>query len=239
VDLPHPLERGRFLRRLSRFSAEVEVEGSTVLAHVANPGRLSELLVEGAEALVHPVDGARRVTACDLVLVRHRGRWVSVDSRAPAAIAAEAFAEGIVAPVGRADHVMREVALGDSRIDLLVRARGDEWLVEVKGCTLVSRGVALFPDAPTERGRRHVEALGQAASQGRHAMVLFVVQRSDARSFRPYVEHDPAFAEALGRARRQGVVVAAHRCRVTTGQVRLTDRLDVVGQGGRRAAPCE
>jgi sugar fermentation stimulation protein A len=229
VNLPQPLIAGRFLRRLNRFAAEVRLEDEVVLAHVANSGRLGELLVERAEVRVHPVREPRRVTTHDLLLVRHDRVWVSIDSRAPAAIAAEAFRETGLSPIPRAEAVQAEVPLGSHRIDLRVRGRGrgEEWLVEVKGCTLVREGTALFPDAPTERGRRQVEALTRATEAGARAMVLFVIQREDARRFRPHEENDPALAEALRRAARAGVAIAAHRCHVSTREVTLAERVPV------------
>ncbi len=196
-----------------------------VLAHVANSGRLGELLVEGAEVRVHPVPGPRRVTTHDLLLVRHGRVWVSIDSRAPATIAAEAFRATGLSPIPRAEAVQAEVPLGAHRIDLRGQGGGEEWLVEVKGCTLVREGTALFPDAPTERGRRQVEALARAARAGARAMVLFVIQREDAQRFRPHEENDPAFAEALRRAAGAGVALVAYRCHVTTREVTLTDRV--------------
>jgi len=221
MNLPQPLEEGTFLRRLNRFAAEVRIGRATRRVHVANSGRLGELLVEGAPVLVHPVASSVRRTSHDLVLVRHGAVLVSLDSRAPAQIAAEAFLDCGVPPLPHAHEVQREVWLGRSRIDLRVRCEADEWLVEVKGCTLVRGGTAIFPDAPTARGRRHVEELAAHATQGGRAMVLFVVQRSDARRFRPNVETDPAFAVALARAAEVGVEVRAHICRVTDRAVVL------------------
>jgi sugar fermentation stimulation protein A len=221
MDLPQPLREGTFLRRLNRFAAEVRIGRKTSRVHVANSGRLGELLIEGAPVLVHPVSSNTRRTSHDLVLVRHGPVLVSVDSRAPAGIAAEAFLGAGVPPLPPAHEVQREVWLGRSRIDLRVRCEAEEWLVEVKGCTLVRDETAIFPDAPTARGRRHVEELTTHVAQGGRAMILFVVQRSDARRFRPNVETDPDFARALSQAAEVGVAVRAYTCRVSDREVAL------------------
>ena len=231
MNLPQPLEEGVFVRRLNRFAAEVRVGRALWRVHVPNTGRLGELLVQGAPVFVHPVVGAGRATHGDLLLVRHGRALVSVDSRAPAAIAAEAFLNQAVPPLRSVGGVAREVPFGRGRIDLRVCAGDEAWLVEAKGCTLVRGGVAIFPDAPTERGRRHVEELTAHVTQGGQAMVLFVIQRADAHRFRPNHETDPAFALALARAAAAGVVVKAHTCRVTQRRVTLGPAVPVMLDG--------
>ena len=243
MNLPQPLEEGIFVRRLNRFAAEVRVGRCTWCVHVANTGRLGELLAEGAQVYVHPVAGGGRATSGDLLLVRYGRSLVSVDSRAPAAVAAEAFLNQAVPPLRAADEVVREVPFGRGRIDLGVRTGDEEWLVEVKGCTLVRNGVAIFPDAPTARGRRHVQELAALAAQGGRAMVLFVIQRADARRFRANHETDPAFAGALAEASAAGVVIKAHTCRVTSRRVTLGDGVPVMldaaaRHDGARERPC-
>lgn len=227
MNLPQPLIEARFRLRVNRFAAKVTVNGRTTLAHVANSGRLGELLVEGASVYVHPADRPGRKTSYDLVLVRFRDQLVSIDSRTPAAIAAESLLIRGVPPAPQADDLRREVPLSDHRIDLWLRSGREEWLIEVKGCTLVVDGTALFPDAPTVRGRRHVEALTRAAAQGERTMVLFVVQREDASRFAPNVKNDPDFAAALTAAVESGVSVAAYTCVVTLSRVRLGRRVPV------------
>lgn len=227
MNLPQPLEQAAFLRRLNRFAAEVRLGRRTVRVHVANSGRLGELLVHGAEVHIHPADKPSRVTSHDLVLVRYQGELVSIDSRAPAAIAEEALLAGHIPTLPSAQELRREVTVGDRRLDIWLRAGGEEWLVEVKGCTLVRGDIAVFPDAPTVRGRRHVEELTRVAQGGGRAMVLFVIQRADAREFRPNTETDPELAQALRRAADAGVVVAAHTCHVDLRTVTLTGSVPV------------
>jgi sugar fermentation stimulation protein A len=227
MNLPRPLKEARFRRRVNRFAAEVVVNGRTALAHLPNSGRLEELLLEGARVYVHPAERPGRKTSHDLLLVRFGEHLVSIDSRAPAALAAEALLARGLPPAPRADDLRREVPLGGRRIDLWLRRGRKEWLIEVKGCTLVVDGRALFPDAPTVRGRRHVEALTRAAAQGRRTMVLFVVQREDASRFAPNAGNDPDFAAALEMAAEAGVAVAAYTCVVTLDRVELSRQIPV------------
>jgi sugar fermentation stimulation protein A len=227
MNLPQPLEEACFRRRVNRFAAEVVVGRQSRLAHVPNSGRLNELLTHGARVYVHPAARSGRKTSHDLLLVEFGGHLVSIDSRAPAAIAAEAVLSKGVPPAPRADELRREVPLGDRRLDLWLRSGREEWLIEVKGCTLVVDGTALFPDAPTVRGRRHVEALTDAAARGKRTMVLFVIQREDARRFGTNSEGDPDFAAALAAAAQAGVNVAAYTCTVTLDSIELSRPVSV------------
>ena len=240
---------GQFVRRLNRFAALVEVGGRRALAHVANSGRLGELLVPGHAVYLRcpPAEGRR--CPYDLALVQYRGRLVSVDARLPNLLVAEALAAGRIAPLCGYPLTRAEVRQGSHRLDFVLERPGARCLVEAKSCTLVEGGVALFPDAPTERGRRHVELLTRAVQhaprpRGRtDAAVVFVVQRADAVAFRPHAEADPALALALARAARAGVRILAYRCRVTRRMIAITDPLRVeIGEvgapsSGGRVAP--
>lgn len=218
-----PLMPATFVRRLNRFAALCRVDGGEVLAHVPNSGRLGELFVAGAPCLLSqpPRLGAARKTFCNLALVRYQSEWVCVDARLPARLLAEALARGTL-PAFIGMHVARyEIVYGDSRLDLLLDGPSGQCLVETKCVTLVRDGVALFPDAPTERGRRHVETLARAAGSGLRAAVVFVIQRADAEAFALNDATDPAFSDALRRATERGVGLYAYRCHVTADEVRL------------------
>jgi sugar fermentation stimulation protein A len=233
-----PLTPGRFVRRLNRFAALVEVAGRRVPAHVANSGRLRELLVPGYRVYLRPVRRAGRRCPYDLALVRAGATLVSADARLPNALLAEGLAEGRIAGLRGFARRRREVRHGASRLDFVLERPGGRCLVEAKSVTLVEGGVALFPDAPTARGRRHVEALARAVRRGpppggrarpnrTEAAVVFVVQRGDARRFRPHTGADPALARALARAARAGVRILAYRCRVTQRAIALADPIPV------------
>ena len=202
---------GVFLSRLNRFAARAIVGGREQTVHVKNTGRLRELLVPGAEAVLCPAAAPGRKTAYDLVAVRHNGRYVNIDSQAPNAAAAE-----LMERLYPGCALRRERVFGSSRFDLYLE-RGDLRLfTEVKGVTLVRDGTALFPDAPTERGRKHLLELAQARRAGYAAAMLFLVQRDDALRFSPNRETDPAFADALAEAAAAGVEVLCFDCEVTT-----------------------
>ena len=217
-----PLLEGRFLRRCSRFAAEIEIGGNVEYCHVKNTGRLRELLVPGARVWCEVHDGAKRKTRCSLVLVEAAGTLVSIDSLAPNRIAFEYVRAGGLGFVPEA--LRREVTRGDSRFDLWFRHGESEGFLEVKGVTLMEEGTARFPDAPTERGVKHLRGLQRAAAEGCEAWVIFVIQRSDAADFRPNDASDPAFGAALREAAAHGVRVRAVRCRVTL------DGMTVIGE---------
>ncbi|MBI4337675.1 MAG: DNA/RNA nuclease SfsA [Chloroflexi bacterium] len=231
MEMPSSLQGGVFLRRLNRFAAEVEVDGSAVLVHVANSGRMRELLVPGRRCwLVSRPTGrpSTRKTGYDLALVQVGRILASADARLPNGLVAEAVEHGRLSAFAGFRVVRREVVLGDSRIDLLLSNGDAACYVEAKSVTLVEGGVGLFPDAPTERGRRHLGSLAAAVAQRHRAAVVFVVQRADAAAFAPNDAADPAFGKALRQAIAQGVEVYAYCCRVTRRRVLLAKPLPLM-----------
>jgi len=190
-----------------------------VSAHLADPGRLRELLVPGAELRLLPAaSGTERATRFTVVLVRSSARpfaWVGVETARANRLAERLLAAGAIAGVPVGSRVRREVAYGRSRFDFLLERPGRRSvLVEVKSVTLVVDGVGRFPDAPTARGARHLRELARAGRRDQRAAVLFVVQRHDARAVAPHPAIDPGFARALAAAARAGVVLRAARFRL-------------------------
>jgi len=210
-----------FVARDNRFRVTVELNGEYVWTHLGNSGRLTELLTPGRRLFLRPVTTQGRKTAYDLLLVDLDGVLVSVDARLPNALIGEALREGNLAPFDGYETIRREVRWGGSRLDFVLEDQSRRCLIEAKSVTLVKRGVALFPDAPTVRGRRHVEELRRAAAQGERAAIVFVVQRGDASAFASNDEADPTFGVALRAAVKGGVEVYAYACRVSQNQVRL------------------
>lgn len=222
------LVEAEFLLRENRFAARVRLEGNVERVHVPNSGRMEELLVPGACVLLLPRDGRARRTDWDLVMVRTARGLVSIDSRVPNRLVAEAVAGRRIPQLSGLDEVRAEVVRGTSRLDFLVTGEAGEALVEVKGCTLVlPDGLALFPDAPTTRGARHVRELSTAAGDGVRALVLAVVQREDARLFAPNDPQDPAFGDALREAAASGVEVLAYGTRVSPRGIELAGEVPV------------
>ena len=227
MKLSAQLQEAVFLERLSRFAALVKVEGQEVLAHVANSGRMRELLYPGVRLLLTPASAPHRKTAYDLALVDLGHTLVSADARLPNYLVQEVIADSTLAAFKDYHSIKKEVVYGDSRLDLLLEGEGSPCFVEVKSVTLVEDGVGLFPDAPTERGRRHVQTLVQAHLQGYRCAVVFVVQREDVVAFAPYDTADPAFSMALRQAGDSGVEAFAFKCSVTTDEIRITDEVPV------------
>ncbi|HEY8489808.1 MAG TPA: DNA/RNA nuclease SfsA [Dehalococcoidia bacterium] len=218
---------GRVRRRLNRFAVEVETEGGPAVAHLANSGRLTELLQPGTRALLRPAPAGLRRTTYDLALVWYAGGWVSVDARLPNAVVAEALAKGALAPFRGYPQVRREVRWGECRLDFLLEGPQGRCLLETKSVTLVEAGCALFPDAPTLRGARHVRTLTAARLAGERAAVLFLIQRPDATRFRPHPTADPALLAALREAAAAGVELYAYRCVVSPEAMEVLDAVPV------------
>ncbi len=228
MELTEGLVEGRFVKRLNRFAALVEVAGQEVMVHVANSGRLEELLVPGYRMLLRPVSGDHRKCGYDLALVDVGSALVSADARLPNALLAEALAQDKVTEFQNYTSVRREVVFGESRLDLLLDGPDGSCYVEAKSVTLVVDGVAWFPDAPTTRGVKHLNHLAQAVGLGHRGAVVFVIQRADARALSPHDTADPEFGAALRRSVAAGVEAYAYRCRVTEGELTLADRVPVV-----------
>lgn len=206
---------GSFRRRTNRFAAEVSIGGSVERVHVPSSGRMKELLVPGSRIGLLPASQPSRKTKYSAVFVEAGEGLVSIDSQLPNRLVEKWLWEGKLVEFRSLEQVIPEVRYGESRFDFLVATSGGrECLIEVKSVTLVDKGIALFPDAPTERGARHMRALARAETQGVSGCVIFVVQRGDAVCFRPNAEQDPMFTAALRSASMAGVQVCAYRCRV-------------------------
>ncbi|KYH31721.1 DNA/RNA nuclease SfsA [Neomoorella mulderi] len=241
VKLPENLTKARFLARPNRFTVIAEKAGQQVTAFLPDPGRLAELLLPGAELYLAPGGpGEGRKTAYDVVLLRRDGTFISLDSRLPNRLFAAAFQAGRLDPFKGYRQLASEVRAGSSRLDFLLSVGGEKQeerphgeglppcYVEVKSVTLVTgAGVALFPDAPTSRGSRHLQELMALRARGYRAAVVFIIQREDASSFTPNEATDPLFARALREAANAGVEVYAYRCRISPAAARLSDPVPV------------
>lgn len=213
------LQKGIFLKRPNRFKAHVELDGREEICHVKNTGRLGELLLPGASVLVEPADNPNRKTRYSLICVKAGDQWVNIDSQAPNKLAEEWIREGGLFP--EVSLIKREKKYGNSRFDLYVETAGEKWMIEVKGVTLCVDGKAMFPDAPTERGKKHVEELIHCQKDGYRATILFVIQRKGVSGFTPFEKRQPEFAAALRSARDSGVKVLAVDCRTDEREITI------------------
>ena len=229
---------GVFIRRVNRFAAEVLIEGNAEKVHVKNTGRLKELLVPKARVTLQKSSNPARKTAYDLISVYEPElKWVNIDSLAPNELMRQQL-------MGMGYDVVRpEYTYGGSRFDFYMeRARtasasssrtrcdtGEKYLTEVKGCTLASdleRGIGLFPDAPTERGVKHLEELAEAARKGFHCQIAFVIQMNGIHMVFPNDGTHPKFGQALIRAAKAGVKVVYYSCQVEADSIRITGMMD-------------
>ncbi len=197
------------------------------MVHVANTGRMRELLTPGRPVFLRPAAKPERKTAFDLMLVDLGFAICSTDSRLPPRLVEEAFLEGRLGPFAGFQEVRREVTFEESRFDLMLTGNDGICYVETKSVNLVEARVAFFPDAPTQRGVKHLGTLIKAVEAGHRAAAFFVIQRPDAEAFRPHPTADPAFAEALRNARAHGVEVYAYNCRVTRLEIAIQQSIPV------------
>lgn len=219
--------QGRLDRKVNRFIAEVFIEGIKEQVHIKNTGRLTELMQPDTEVLLEWSDNPKRKTRYSLIAVDKNGRWVNIDSQAPNAVAYEALKDGKLQEFGTVNLVKREVTFGDSRFDLYFEKGGEKGFIEVKGVTLEENGMALFPDAPTARGTKHVLELVKAVQEGYTCAILFVVQMKGCRSFAPNSLMDEPFTKALLEASRQDVQILAYDSIVTENGLVLDQPIPV------------
>lgn len=217
--------QGTFLDRPNRFIAHVLIGGNVEVCHVKNTGRCRELLVPGAAVWCQEHDSSTRKTRFSLIAVQKGERLINMDSQAPNRAAAEWLRAGGLGFVP--DLIRQEVSFLDSRFDFYMEYGGKKAYLEVKGVTLEEAGRASFPDAPTERGRKHLKGLAQAVQMGYEGFVLFVIQMEKIVSMAPNWKTDPAFSRQLEESERAGVQILARQCRVTPDTIAITQAVPV------------
>ena len=215
---------GEFVARPNRFIAHVIIDGELQVCHVKNTGRCRELLQPGAKVWCQKADNPNRKTAYDLIKVQKGERLINMDSQAPNVIAREWLLSG---GLGAVENLRPETVHGDSRFDFSFTLNGKPCFLEVKGVTLEHDGVCAFPDAPTQRGTKHLKGLTEAVRQGCGAYVLFVIQMKDVKYIHPNDATDPAFGTALREAAAAGVHILAVDCHVTETATQIADPVEV------------
>jgi len=219
---------GKLHRRVNKFIAEVFIHGKKETAHIKNTGRLIELLQPNMDVRLEVSDNPNRKTKYSLIAVCKNNIWVNIDSQAPNTVVFEAITAGKVKELGMVNMLKREVPFGESRFDLYFEKGDESGFIEVKGVTLEKNGVALFPDAPTLRGTKHMLELAKAVQKGYSGIILFVVQMKGCYSFTPNIEMDKTFTEALLKAAQQGVQILAYDSIVKANELVLGNPLPVV-----------
>ena len=204
--------KGIFKNRPNRFIAEVEVDGEIEIAHVPNTGRCKELLVEDAVVWLKPSDNPNRKTKFSLHFVENKGVLVSLFSQEANKIVYDAIVDGKIEELSGYDYHQREKTVDNSRIDIYLANGDDDCYVEVKGVTLIIDGEARFPDAPTERGAKHLKELIKLKKEGKRCVVFFLIQHPIGKFFRPNWDNDPVFSQTLNDAYDAGVEILVYRC---------------------------
>ena len=203
------ITKAKFISRPNRFIAQVEVDGHTETVHVKNTGRCKELLIPGCTVFLTASDNPERKTRYDLVaVIKDNGLLINIDSQAPNKVAAEYL------QTQNYDVIIPEYTYGDSRIDFYMEKGNKKYLMEVKGCTLERDGIGYFPDAPTERGVKHIHELIKAKKAGYYAILAFVIQMDGVTEVRPNIETHPEFVKAFKKAKKAGVEVLFIHCHV-------------------------
>jgi len=224
--------KGKFIERPNRFIAEIEIDGRVERAHVKNTGRCKELLIPGVTVYLEDHAGrmGTRKMRYSLIGVEKGSLLINMDSQAPNKVCEEALLSGSLTLPGMKTlvNLRREKTFGDSRFDFYLEDEdGRRGWLEVKGVTLEENGIVRFPDAPTERGVKHIEELIRAVKDGYYGYVLFVIQMEEARWFEPNDQTHKAFGDVLRRAKKEGVHVLAATCSVTTNTLELNHMTDV------------
>ena len=205
----------KFINRPNRFIANVEIDGQPVTVHVKNTGRCKELLLLGVTVYLEKAKNPERKTPYDLIAVETPIGIINIDSQAPNAVVKEWLLKQDY------DKVVPEYKYGNSRIDFYMEKGSEKYLMEVKGCTLIKAGIGYFPDAPTERGVKHLRELAAASKLGYHATVAFVIQVEGVSEVRPNIETHPEFGIALAEAKAAGVEILCLQCKVKRDELTI------------------
>ena len=215
---------GVFLARPNRFIAHIEIDGKVEICHVKNTGRCRELLPVGAKVWCLDALSPKRKTRYDLITVQKGQRLINMDSQAPNAAAKEWLLAG---GLGRIENLKAESKYGDSRFDFSFTKDGRQCFLEVKGVTLENDGVCAFPDAPTERGAKHLRELTKLAGEGFGAYVLFVIQMEGVKYLHPNDLTDKPFGQALREANCAGVEILAYDCKITVDTMQINEKVEI------------
>ncbi|MBQ5782366.1 MAG: DNA/RNA nuclease SfsA [Oscillospiraceae bacterium] len=219
------IKQAKFLSRPNRFIAHIEIDGKTEVCHVKNTGRCRELLTENATVFVQESDNPNRKTKYDLIAVMKGDRLINMDSQIPNKVFGEwAVHSGYF---GNITLLKAEKTYCNSRFDYYIETDTDKIFVEVKGVTLEENGVVKFPDAPTERGVKHLNELCRCVSDGYKAYIFFIIQMDNVKYFTPNRDTHPQFADALVNAQKQGVQVVALDCKVTQNSISADNFVEI------------
>ncbi len=218
---------GKFIKRVNRFIAEVEIDGVLEKVHVKNTGRCKELFIEGVTVYLEKSNNPNRKTKYSLIGIIKAGTLINIDSQVPNKVVYDAIEAGMIHEINDVVFMKREVTYKKSRFDLYFEtAQGKKGFVEIKGVTLENDGEAMFPDAPTDRGRKHVLEMIEAVSEGYLGYIFFLVQMKGVNRFKTNSITDPKFTEAIDLARKSGVHVLVYDATIGHDSILIGNRID-------------
>lgn len=218
----------KFIKRKNRFIAEVEINHENHEVHVPNTGRMVELLQEGAKVLLKYHPAPHKKTKFTLLCVEKEGIMVCIDSRIANAVYYEYLENHLERDLLPIKDIKREVRYLNSRFDIGLTTKGKEMLIEIKSVNLVRDSIAMFPDAPTIRGNKHIRGLIEAQSYGFKTGIVFIIQRQDASYFSPHWEMDPDFSESLKLAEKNNIFIKAYRCFVDEKTINIEKEIPII-----------
>ncbi|WP_288222303.1 DNA/RNA nuclease SfsA [uncultured Clostridium sp.] len=221
---------GIFLNRPNRFNAKVILNNEEMVVHVPNTGRCREILIEGTKIFLREELNPNRKTKYDLIAAMKGDILINIDSQIPNKVVNEALQNKKIETLHKYSKINREKTFGKSRFDFKLSTEDEEevYYLEVKGVTLEDNGHCKFPDAPTERGARHILELIEAKNQGYGAGILFLIQLDNVKTFSPNDDTDPEFSNALRLAKERGVDILAYNCTVDKNSIELNNKVDII-----------
>lgn len=223
------LQAGTLIRRYKRFLADIRLKDETAITvHCPNSGSMLGCSAPGSPVMLSRSDNPRRKYPHTLEMVQNGPTWIGVNTSLTNRLVREALEKKTIGDFGRIDAISQEVKTSkNTRLDFLLEQQGEKIFMEVKNCSLAENRIAMFPDAVTARGTKHLHELAALRKQGYRAAVLFCVQRADADSFRPAVHIDPIYAETLSKVGAEGVLVLAYQAEVSPKEIRIARKLPV------------
>lgn len=218
---------GIFIKRINRFIAEVVINGEIEEVHVKNTGRCKELFIKGRKVFLQESDKAERKTKYSLISIYKEDKLINIDSQVPNAVVYESIISNLLPEFYQLEEVRREKTYKTSRFDIYYKKEnGKEGFIEIKGVTLEDEGMSMFPDAPTERGRKHIYEMIDAVKNGYEGTIFFLIQLEDAWGFKPNEITDKKFAIALNEAKKNGVNILIYTSKITKETISINKRID-------------
>ena len=229
MKISNNIKRAIFVKRINRFEAYVILDKQEILVHVPNTGRCKEILTLNAIVILREENGKNRKTRYDLIAVYKGNKLINIDSQIPNKVVNEALNNKVISNLTRYTNILKEKTFGKSRFDFkLSDDNGNIYYLEVKGVTLEENGFVKFPDAPTERGKKHLLELIEVKKQNMGAGILFLIQMDNVKSFSPNYEMDKNFTKALKMAQNSGIDILAYQCDVSEDSITLKNEVKII-----------